>query len=61
MIDFYKKADEKKKGELDFVPDSVEQKIMLLLCPKKKEVKFEAPKVSFSRPRAFCDVYYERA
>ena len=67
MIDFYKKADEKRRGELDFVPDWIEEKFMLLLIPKKKKrasqkkisVEYVAPVVR--RPRAFCDVYYEQA
>ena len=68
MMDFYKKADEKRRGELDFVPERIEEKIMLLLFPKKNKkavtrqsvcapvknaLKTTAPR------RAFFDAYYE--
>ncbi len=67
MIDFYRKADEKRRGELDFVPDKIEEKFMLLLVPKKKKKshssKSSSQKVNLParRPRVFCDVYYEHA
>ena len=63
MIDFYKKADEKKRGEMDFVSDEVEQKIMLLLFPRKKRSRAVAPvrhEPCFApRHRAFYDAFYE--
>ena len=68
MIDFYKKADKKRRGELDFVPERIEEKIMLLLLPtrhKKATARQStpasvstAPKTSAPR-RAFFDAYYE--
>ena len=67
MIDFYRKADKKRRGELDFVPDKIEEKFMLLLIPKKKKAPLASKplvkKVNLPvhRPRAFCDVYYEHA
>ena len=65
MIDFYRKANEKRKGELEFVPEEIEEKVMLLLWPKKKDSK----KIVLSEPtpvyprnrRVFCDVFYEHA
>ena len=73
MIDFYKKADEKRRGELEFVPEEIEEKFMLLLLPKKnktsgaprkKTAVVNAVKTNIVesvpvRRRAFCDVYYE--
>ncbi len=68
MIDFYRKADEKRRGELDFVPDWIEEKFMLLLVPKKKKRKPASQKsvpapiiMTPRRTRVFCDVYYEQA
>jgi len=69
MIDFYKKADKKRRGELEFVPERIEEKVMLLLFPrktKKAKPRQSAPVVqrvrecvSASPRRAFCDAYYE--
>ena len=76
MIDFYKKADERRRGELEFVPEEIEEKFMLLLLPKKNK-RSVAPRKKSSvvnavkstviesapivRRRAFCDAYYEMA
>ena len=71
MIDFYRKADEKRRGELEFVPDRIEEKFMLLLVPqknnrsvapcKKSSVANAVKSTPIVRRRAFCDVYYEHA
>jgi len=74
MIDFYKKADEKRRGELEFVPEEIEEKFMLLLLPKKNKTS-GAPRKKTAvvnavkptiieaapivRPRVFCDAFYE--
>ena len=74
MIDFYKKADERRRGELEFVPEEIEEKFMLLLLPKKNK-RSGAPRKKSSvistvkatvaeatpivRRRAFSDAYYE--
>ena len=70
MIDFYKKADKKRReGELDFVPDRIEEKVMLLLFPKKKKktvtrkvapiIRETVRETHISPRRAFFDAYYE--
>ena len=74
MIDFYKKADEKRRGELEFVPEEIEEKFMLLLLPKKnkrsvtprkKSSVVNAVKTTVAeatpvvRRRVFFDAYYE--
>ena len=73
MIDFYKKADEKRRGELEFVPEEIEEKFMLLLLPKKNKrlgtprkktavtsaVKKNIVETAPVRRRAFYDAYYE--
>lgn len=72
MIDFYKKADEKRRGELEFVPEEIEEKFMLLLLPKKNKrasaprktpvTVNKAPTISAPvKRRVFCDAYYELA
>ncbi len=67
MIDFYRKADEKRRDEIDFVPDAIEEKFMLLLVPRRRKSVSEqhktskAPAAGFVRPRVFCDVFYEHA
>jgi hypothetical protein len=67
MIDFYKKADEKRRGELDFVSDAVEEKFMLLLVPERRRVTVNKPLPAASTctraktSRIFCDVFYEHA
>ncbi len=74
MIDFYKKADEKRRGELEFVPEEIEEKFMLLLLPKKNKTS-GAPRKKTAvvnavkstvveatpivRRRVFFDAYYE--
>ncbi|MBQ9976455.1 MAG: hypothetical protein IJP16_08080 [Clostridia bacterium] len=74
MIDFYKKADEKRRGELEFVPEEIEEKFMLLLLSKKNKRSKAPRKASVTnavkqsvvrsapvRPRrVFCDAYYEQ-
>ena len=76
MIDFYKKADEKRCGELEFVPEEIEEKFMLLLLPRKNKGSKSPRKASAvkstKRPesvfvsapvrprRVFCDAYYEQ-
>lgn len=75
MIDFYKKADERKKGEREFVSDEIEERIMLFLISriiKKHESASKRNKGNIiaqsgaaiiptyrPRGRAFCDVFYE--
>ena len=69
MIDFYKKADKKRRGELDFVPERIEEKFMLLLFPKKNKIakpRQSAPvgqcrvkPTPIVPRRAFFDAYYE--
>lgn len=74
MIDFYKKADEKRREELDFVPEEIEEKFMLLLLPKKNKPSGVSRKKSsvanavkptiiesapIVRQRVFCDAFYE--
>ena len=68
MINFYSKADEKRRGELEFVPERIEEKFMLLLFPKrkkrnlptaKKDVPAKEAVITTPRRRVFCDVYYE--
>ncbi len=75
MIDFYKKADERKKGEREFVSDEIEERIMMFLVSKRIKKRESASKGNRgniiaqsgtaiiptyrSRGRAFCDVFYE--
>ena len=67
MIDFYKFADRKKKGEIDFVPDRIERLAMNMAVEKLKGKRKPSPqikhcigeKVNFT-PRVFFDCYYER-
>ena len=71
MIDFYRKADERRLGEMDFVADEIEEKFMLLLVPARKkpelkkqpELQETSRRVSYPAParRVFCDVFYQQA
>ena len=63
MIDFFKYADRKRAGELDFVPDRIEICAMNIICKKRnKNQASDIPKpekVQISPARAFFDCYYE--